>query len=700
MNELFEASRVLDELGLCERQSHPRISNLENKECLLVEVSEKGIPEMVKLLPREQTVTLKRYAHGNQSSFPAIRAGGALLQTEETETHITNPSITVDPDKLSTFIQQLKSCPLAPAAEKYYIADDIKAELMELTDTGEPTLAALKQLVAGFPEKKDAKIFAKHLVEQMLDTAATTDNPHLRNCILNLLCNKNTVVVYFDVYETLNFPTRVSSSETWKALIGSLDEQTGKGQEVISPFTGKPVAGKGDNYAAVKVPGIGKVLPYSNNKMIPCLRRYGKVGIEAFDTGSVASAQISDTLSYLTSPERKRMTWDTWPVRKNEYALILAYMAGDPTNKENLAEMLSDPVWEASPEQIEEAGGLYDALCSQILGNMKSRFNRNPDFQINLALIEKLDDGRQQIVYQDQFSVKRYWQNLQKWVEGVQNAPPLNEKLTGMKKSVSRSSGSTVKIPGPRQINDCFRYEHTAEKASPGYRNALIRAGAIQSLNWRDIYRLYMPRTDAQESDEAFNAEVLEKTMLVGRAYLRDCMNGIRLSLSFKRKNKENGLDQYDLACYLIFLISITLQRMNIRKEHYMEQVAYNLGQLLHLADLLHSLHCYHVQGKKGKDGPARFLGNEFLNIMAEQPLEGINRLRERMAFYLGWARTACGMKRVAGILNAYERIAPKVASGELPETFGPKEQALVFLGYIGEIPETKESEGLANETE
>lgn len=127
-----------------------------------------------------------------------------------------------------------------------------------------------------------------------------------------------------------------------------------------------------------------------------------------------------------------------------------------------------------------------------------------------------------------------------------------------------------------------------------------------------------------------------------------------------------------------------------------MSNTAFNVGQFLKLADMLHKEYCVQVRnsGNKKATLPAQLIGNEMLIIASENPVEGLTRLRDRMKIYISWAETATGENSglAKWILARFEEVSLKIATAkeELPQHFNPVEQAQVLLGYLANIPYEK----------
>lgn len=135
-----------------------------------------------------------------------------------------------------------------------------------------------------------------------------------------------------------------------------------------------------------------------------------------------------------------------------------------------------------------------------------------------------------------------------------------------------------------------------------------------------------------------------------------------------------------------------------------MLEAPFNVGQFLQLSDILHKEYCIQVRnsGNKKAHLPTQLMGNEMLAIASENPVDGLNRLRDRMKIYLAWANTATG--EGAGlakwILARYGEVSAKIAAGDLPEQFNATEQAQVLLGYLASIPYDKKEDKEAKPNE
>ena len=161
-----------------------------------------------------------------------------------------------------------------------------------------------------------------------------------------------------------------------------------------------------------------------------------------------------------------------------------------------------------------------------------------------------------------------------------------------------------------------------------------------------------------------------------------------------------------------IVLMGMLLFWLDHRKEYYMNEYPYLLGQLLKVSDNLHELYCYKV---RDENIPPQLVGGSLFMSASEFPKQAISQLAQRMMPYLNWARThqnekiekaedteSTNFEPTAGYyLNQYRKIADKLLP-VLSESarFTDIEKASLFLGYLASFPKSLKDDGLKKESE
>lgn len=142
-----------------------------------------------------------------------------------------------------------------------------------------------------------------------------------------------------------------------------------------------------------------------------------------------------------------------------------------------------------------------------------------------------------------------------------------------------------------------------------------------------------------------------------------------------------------------VSLLGSLLYAINSKVEDYMNESAYQMGQLLAAMDELHR--CYGIAARDG-DVPATLIGNGLLGRAADSPALALEELLDRSRIYVGWAKTASipdnEAKRIAvhsakKLLRVIQPIAR--ALHEDPSLNKPLEaaqKAHLFLGYLAPV--------------
>lgn len=699
LNELYELSKSLEHYGLLQSTTHPNVNNVGKGYCLLVEIDKDGVPQEVRLLPKEETGMLWRHSKGNHNSFPAIRVQKPLLAATESAKVSKAKWEEAELSVKVSYLTTLDFGAINTECLDIKISDWSLNEFSGIMDTQEPKLAALRQLVYVFPVKAECTNFNKMLADLLYQKIVSSNNKaevdFIKELLIGRLDEKTGKYVagcmtYYDVYETANFANLVTSLETQRALINLLncDNESNtefKDQTAVSSLSGKRCEAVSDKYPNPNIPLLGLTYLYSKKSDTPCLTRYRLSGVEAFQTGKNEVKAINDAIAFLTDKDRENKSWQAMSdSNRDKPNLLLAYLPDDPQNDAYLAQILGDPSdYESEDEFREEGESAFDALCQQVLGNMESVIRKNPLTKINLIMLETLDPGRKQVVYENILTAKQFRNNLLMWSEAAQNHSNIGVRVRDKKKIVEYKPI----CPGPNDICQLLKINYT--------RSGSLKPMKHSAVSLHDIYRLYMPKENSIASDYDFLCSVVSRVVEKTAQMLGDVGN--QLVLEYALSSTKESHSRARRVMLSVSLIAILLWRLGVRKESYMHEAPFNVGQFLQLSDMLHKEYCVQVRnsGNKKATLPSQLMGNEMLVIASENPVEGLNRLRDRMKIYLAWANTATG--EGAGlakwILARYGEVSAKIAANDLPEQFNAAEQAQVLLGYLASIPYDKKGE-------
>jgi hypothetical protein len=696
LNELYELSNSLKRHGLLQSITHPDIGNVGKGYCLLFELNDKGIPCDIRILNKEQTSALWKHSKGNHNSFPAIRVQKPILSVNESK---KIDDTEWDKAKLSEKIKLLSNLDYSsinPECNDVKISEWTLTKLKPVFNSNQSELVALKQLISVFPREGGKVDFLKNLTELLKNKIEQCGHEDLIDLIKKLLVGTYepktqkyvaSCMTYYDMYET-KYENLVSSCQTQQALVqllNSSNTSVNSGDQtsiVTSPFSGTATIGIGDKYPNPNIPLLGLTYLYSKKSDTPCLTRYGMTGTKAFQAGVSEIHDISNAIAFLTADSRKNKSWCAMSdSNRDKPNLLLAYLPDDPQNNAFLAKILGDPSeYDNLEEYLGKAENVYTELCRQVIGNLEDVLHKNSNTKVNLILLETLDAGRKQVVYESSFTAERLCENLRTWDEAAKNTPPIEIRIYDK----SKKEINTLKpiCPGPSQICKLFKINYT--------RSGLGKPMQQSDISLHDIYAVYMPNLQTNRS------QVVERFFQLAVKKSRWLLGDTAYQMIVDYTVNKSQTQVFNAAMF-VSLLSILLYLSGIRKEKYMLDAPFNVGQFLKLADMLHKEYCIQVRSSKNKQQssiPAQLIGNEMLAIASENPVEGLNRLRDRMKIYLAWAETVPieNAKLAKWILNRFAEVSLKIASsGELPQQFSPVQQAQVLLGYLANIPKEKD---------
>ena len=128
-----------------------------------------------------------------------------------------------------------------------------------------------------------------------------------------------------------------------------------------------------------------------------------------------------------------------------------------------------------------------------------------------------------------------------------------------------------------------------------------------------------------------------------------------------------------------------------------MTSPAFDIGQLLKLADILHKDYCVVV---RNGSLPPSLIGNAAMSCALDNPQSALADLAARMRIYIGWAKTATtpnddrekcriGVHEARKTLRRFEDVAARLNESELPQRCDNAMKAEMLLGYLAKVQDT-----------
>jgi hypothetical protein len=309
---------------------------------------------------------------------------------------------------------------------------------------------------------------------------------------------------------------------------------------------------------------------------------------------------------------------------------------------------------------------------------------------IHIFAIHKIDKAKSKIVFYRTYSMQNLNQSAEIWQVGCANIPVLDIWVW------------------------CEQDKKKDAKTDEKQKRKLLQLEALEPLQTAKIINKVW-KMDGNSTGEVARIkyyqgiEVFFSDLPIGgiqhllNILLINC-TGIIHYLGNKTHGRSVLKDKEKKDCALLFpLLALLLYKQGCYKEEYMENIPYQIGQLLKVADELHSFYCKVV--REGKV-PPQLVGNALFVTAAENPVQALAQLSPRINPYLAWAKQYRTKKieekeieswRAAWYIDLLDTIATKLCPHinnpvESIQRFTDLEKAQLFIGYLASLPRCEKS--------
>ena len=367
--------------------------------------------------------------------------------------------------------------------------------------------------------------------------------------------------------------------------------------------------------------------------------------------------------------------------KKEKKDLLLVYCDGQPVISDEAADTFGSDEGEKRDQFENDAM----AICRALEGIIKQR----PQSRLHILLIGKADKEKKQILMHIAPTSQEVLDAAERWQNGVRDNLPI----------------ITIPLPPDK------RGEKTIQaQPCPPYPDRVVR---LLSSEWvrggMDELKLDGPALRHVLDMMLRSAGIWEHTAknLLGITIQRigPLLIGIAASLHSGEKEQIEKFRPYvrETALRAIALFGILLHVLESRKEMYMKDAPYLVGQVLALADTLHKDYCIVV--RKG-EMPTSLIGTSLMRRALDNPTGALADLSERMMEYLRWAKTTqvsqewkdddrrrIAVNEARKKLRQYEPLSERLASLTLPVESNDLMKAQLLLGFLATPPKEDQNE-------
>lgn len=452
-----------------------------------------------------------------------------------------------------------------------------------------------------------------------------------------------------------------------RALLTADATEKGKAEANESDAFGVMFAPLEEPMPTVKLAGGFEVSLRTMFKGQPCQSRYGRFENATYPIAPEVRSDIQGALTWLSGAKMKNKTWVS--TDKNE--ILFAYPSHLPENLPSFTALFKVTDKGEQKSRFESEAKVF----SEYLTKTKTEDPENYPDNIQIFVLRKLDKARTKVIYTRCAAVDDIVRNSAEWQRASKNLPEFSIRYpwTPFPLGVADILNRTWKQDGTQATDKI--------KPIPVYHGMELLFGVSKPVLEKDLH---------------FMIERCSNMALYARGILNSVIR-YNAANAFIPKLQDS-----------LVMIGMILYWLGSRKEDYMNEYPYLLGQILKVSDSLHELYC-----DKVRDGkiPPRLVGSSMYVAASGLPAQTLAQLANRMIPYITWAkanREECIIRKrknrqreeveypgpTAGyLLYAYEQIADALFSVlKDKQRFNDYEKAQMFIGYLATFPK-KEKE-------
>ena len=691
INELQKLAVVLNDAAIQSVEWHrlykpiPKVK--KNAPCIRFWLSEMEIVG-AEFLEENIADSIRKYGN-NQYSYPAMNIC-SLYRVVDNDTikiinSIENGSKKIDKDLIRSFCKNKNWSDKNKNKYKNCFHEATKT-LSKMLENDDGNIArAMKKLISIttglFPLENDNVFFDK--LEKFAFNLLETD----KNLALKLLFYKGnadktaeddqgTLSIVWDIEEWRNYSLPIGCNDFSigfnKLLVENEKQLNACMKNNFYDAFGEAFCQNKEPMPTVKLAGGFESSIYTMFDGQPCQNRYGNFerGFSSYPLSPKLRAEISKALSWIGSAEQDKKTW--LKLAKGE--LIFVYPSKLPEIPMSFVGMFGS---------CENADNNEDRFLKQSEDFIKNFYGlpkrEQPDF-ISLFVLEKIDKARTKVIYSDRITANGIIDNSKLWKTACCNIPNI---------SWLRITEKIFRLPFPNEIAGIINTNWVSDGAK-------VRSSIVKIMHNYQGINLFLGSLDSLMLQNFTHSLLINYSALA--LWLRN--------ISYSQINIWSKLYQKESERLMLSLriLGLLLSRNNCKKELYMENYPFLLGQLLQLSDRLHIFYCQIV---RDNNIPTQLIGGSLYRLAAENPLAAMNQLGLRINPYILWANSYIHKAKenepdnkralVRWALKNFNNNANKLKSViDSKIGFNDFEKAQLLLGYLADLPKSSEisSEG------
>lgn len=698
LNELYKLSGALSGMKISTKEWHREYKPLpkasEKAPCFRIWLSYKKTICDAEELNFELVQTLRKFGN-NQGTIPAFNIAPLYRIVEEKHVnyikHVINDHSLLNIDEIkqlcinnnwdNNLIKKINYCLHNTSLRLLEIIkkqnkgrQSAIVELLKLADsyTGKPDgrfrSALEKCLFQKLQEGKD--------ISTVLRMLFFIGNPKAKDPEKD--CGSLSVILDLSEWQQYGHPIASKYTTDWINDILLESDQSDVGSlpaEYELDAFGMPFSSIGEPMPSVRLKGFDVTLRSMFSGQ-PCQYRYGKIDDSSYPIAKENRSLVKKSLEWLSQTDKEGTTWR----QADKDEIIFAYPSKIPKVPLKFVSLLGMQ----QDNGDEQTKARFEQIAKDFIQTLNGIPPKDRPDSIQIFSIRKMDKARSKVVFTRNCTPEWFIHSAEQWQDGCNNIPNMEiPKLTPFPLQVARIVNNVWKQNG--------------ELANQG-------KTVVKRMQYYQGMELLLDF--AKESTIHYYLNVLLSHTI---GLVKHAGNWQHSRLYTPNVEKETYKNKKEIAL-LLPVYGLFLYKCCYKKEDYMNNAAYLVGQILKISDELHTLYC---QAERHGEIPSQLAGNSMFMTASETPNQAIAQLSARMNPYISWAKryrrkniTDKGKEswRAGWFLDLYQETAnklhPILADSMRFDDFS---KAQVFIGYLASFPKKaksdKENDGIENNT-
>lgn len=688
LNELYSLATALKSKGISTKEWHREYKLLPKvtakAPCIRIWLAQDSSICGLESISVELAQSLRKYGN-NQGTFPAFNIAPLYRITDEKQLseleQIEKGTIPPDFDKLKSWCvnDNWKESTVKKVDRSLHTISQNLSDLLGNQEQPEGMLISqLIRLASGFTNESDksfktalencvfAKLQKQEDINMMLAMLFHKGDPE-KNHNDDMGASISVVLDLAD-WQQYGYPVTSQHTTEWindRLLKASLLSSVKQSESVERDAFGNSFINPNEPMPSVKLSGFEVTLRSMFNGQ-PCQYRYEQIDDASYPIAMENRSLAKKSLEWVAGLEREGFTWRK--IDKNE--IVFAYPSKLPEIQPRLVSIFGVSQAESSAQ----AEARFENIAKDFIRTLKGLpVKDKPEF-IQIFTIRKLDKARSKVIFSRNCSPDQLIQAAEDWEAGCWNTPEtdLGERI----------------IPFPLQV---ARIVNNVWKQSGELAQGKT---AVERMKYYQGMELLLDLMQENMIGNYLHILLTHSAGLV--SYMGNWVHG---GSKCKDKTEEKTLEKLNYETVLLLsVLGLLLYKRGDRKENYMENMAYLVGQLLKISDELHTLYCKVV---RNGDVPPQLAGSALFAAAGEMPYQAMAQLSLRMNPYITWAKQYRFKDKsknegtgIAGwLLRLYEDTANKLYPVMTHSTrFNDFEKAQLFIGYLASFPKKESS--------